>query len=148
MRMKTTIGLLAAMTMSAGAAAAEVPAALKPQGVAGPGLNVKDLEGQKAWYMSKLGMKVVDIYKRDGKPHEYIMGFDGTAPILALLESPQRPAGPNLMSRVIMLVPDAKGLAAHLKGEGVDSREVAPGVAYFIQDPEGNPIELYTPPKK
>ena len=34
-----------------------------------------------------------------------------------------------------------------LKGQGVESREVIPNAAYFIRDPEGNPIELYTPPK-
>jgi len=31
--------------------------------------------------------------------------------------------------------------------KGVESREVIPNVAYFIRDPEGDPVELYTPPK-
>lgn len=148
----TITGILAALAMTAASAgagqAAPVPTPLKPLGVAGPGLNVRDLEAQKAWYSAKLGMQVLDTYLRDGKPHEYIMGYGPGAPILALLNSPQRPAGPNLMGRVILLTPNAKALADFLKGEGVASREVAPGVAYFIQDPEGNPIELYTPPAK
>jgi len=25
-------------------------------------------------------------------------------------------------------------------------REVIPNTAYFVTDPEGNPVELYTPP--
>ena len=34
-----------------------------------------------------------------------------------------------------------------LKTQGVESRQVIAGVAYFITDPEGNALELYTPPK-
>jgi catechol-2,3-dioxygenase len=119
--------------------------------VAGSGLNVLDLEGQKAWYMAKLGMTVANTMKRGDKPFEYIMGFgdgDGRA-IIALLASPQRPAGPNAYGRIILDVPNAKGLADWLKTQGVENREVIPNVAYFIKDPEGNAIELYTaPPKK
>lgn len=137
----------AAMSQSVTAPASTVPAALKPRAIAGPGWNVTDLEGMKAWYMDKLGMRLVQTIQRQGKPYEYIMGFDGGpgAPILALLASPQRPAGPNRFSRLILSVPDAKGLADHLRTQGVESREVIAGVAYFIDDPEGNAIELYTP---
>lgn len=129
-------------------AAAEIPAALMPKAVAGPGLNVTHLEAQRTWYQEKLGMRVINTIMRDGKPHEYVMGYDPRGAIVALLEAPQRPAGPNRMGRVILQVPDAKGLADYLKGQGVEAREVAPGVAYFISDPEGNPIELYTPPPR
>jgi catechol-2,3-dioxygenase len=51
------------------------------------------------------------------------------------------------MGRIILAVPDAKGLAEWLKTQGVDNRQVIAGVAYFINDPEGNVIELYTAPK-
>ena len=139
------------MIVSAGAAlAAGPPANLKPAHVAGPGLNVLDLEGQKAWYMAKLGMVVSNTIQREGKAYEYIMGLgdgDGRA-IIALLQSPQRPAGPNAYGRVILDVPSAKGLADWLKTQGVDAREVIPNAAYFIRDPEGNAIELYTAPPK
>lgn len=150
MRAALVMGLSAALTMSiaASAAQAEVPAGLKPRAIGGPGLNVKDLEAQKAWYLDKLGMRVIDTIQRDGKPLEYIVGYDASGAILALLSSPTRPTGPNLMGRVILLVPDAKGLADHLKTQGVASREVIPNTAYFIQDPEGNPVELYTPPAR
>jgi catechol 2,3-dioxygenase-like lactoylglutathione lyase family enzyme len=149
MRSALAIGLLGAMTMSiTSPATAEIPAALAPKAIAGAGINVKDLEAQKAWYVEKLGMRLLDTYQRDGKPFEYIMGYGGPGAVLALLASSQRPAGPNLMGRVILQVPDAKGLADHLKTQGVPNREALPNVAYFIQDPEGNPIELYTPPAR
>jgi catechol 2,3-dioxygenase-like lactoylglutathione lyase family enzyme len=140
----------AAMSQTATAPTSTVPANLKPTGIFGPGWNVKDLEAQKAWYMEKLGMRLVQTISRDGKPYEYIMGFDGGrgSPILALLASPSRPEGPNHFSRIILNVPDAKGLADHLKGQGVAIREVIPNVAYFLDDPEGNAVELFTPPAR
>jgi catechol-2,3-dioxygenase len=142
--------LAAGVALGALSAQAAPPANLKPSQVAGPGLNVLDLEGQKAWYMDKLGMTVADTIKRGDKPYEYVMGFGGGAsqPIIALLLSPQRPPGPNAMGRIILAVPNAKGLADWLKTQGVEGREVIPNVAYFIRDPEGNAIELYTAPPK
>ena len=111
----------------------------------GIGERVSDLAAQKAWYQDKLGMKALRSYDREGKPFEWIMGYEGGGAILALLASPQRKPGPNTNARLILNVPDAKALAEWLKTQGVESRMVAAG-AYFINDPEGNPIELYTPP--
>lgn len=149
--MKMLIGaaMAAGLTLGAGTAIAAPPAGLKPAHISGPGVNVADLEAAKAWYIDKLGMSQVRSYDRAGKPFEYVLNFNDGADraVLVLMSSPQRPAGPNLNSRLILLVPDAKGLAAHLKTVGVEAREVVPNVAYFIADPEGNPIELYTPPK-
>ena len=142
--------IAAALALCATAAAAEPPANLKPRKVDGAGLNVMDLEAQKAWYSDKLGLKLINIIKAaDGSPREYIMGYGGgpDTAIIALLKSPQRQPGPNDMGRLILGVPDAKGLADWLKTQGVDNRQVIPNVAYFISDPEGNAIELYTPPK-
>lgn len=146
----TMAALAAGLALSALAAEAGPPPGLKPSQVAGPGLNVLDLEGQKAWYMDKLGMVVADTIRRGDKPYEYVMGFGGGAgqPIIALLQSPQRPPGPNVMGRIILAVPNARGLADWLKTQGVEGREVIPNVAYFIRDPEGNAIELYTAPPK
>src|SRR5258708_29164014 len=147
MKTAVTSARAAALTLSVGALAAGgalagegPPANLKPAHVAGPGLNVLDLEGQKAWYMGKLGMTVSNVIKRQDKPYEYIMGFgdgDGRA-IIALLQSPQRPAGPNAYGRIILDVPDAKGLADWLKTQRVETREVIPNAAYFIRHPDGH----------
>ena len=126
------------------------PADLRPSKVDGAGLNVMDLEAQKAWYEAKLGMHLTNTIKAaDGSPREYIMGYGGgpDAAIVALLKSPQRQPGPNAMGRIILGVPNAKALADWLKTQGVEARTVIPNAAYFIADPEGNAIELYTPPK-
>lgn len=142
----------AAMALSAGAAWAEGPPAnLKPSHVDGAGLNCMDIEAEKAWYSAKLGMSLTNTIKAaDGSPREYIMGYGGGpgAAIVALLKSPQRQPGPNAMGRIILAVPNAKGLADWLKTQGVESRQVIANVAYFIADPEGNAIELYTAPPK
>ena len=142
-----TIGLAAAMLAGmglAGTALAAPPANLAPGNISGWGWNSIDLEAQKAWYETRLGMKVVRTYNRDGKVYEYIMGFEGAGPqsaILALLASPQRKPGPSTAGRLILRVPDSKALADWLATQGVPARLVAPG-AYFIADPEGNPITL------
>jgi catechol-2,3-dioxygenase len=156
MKIATITALAAATALGVGAFSASAaladgpPANLRPGHVAGAGLNVLDLEGQKAWYMAKLGMVVSNVIKRGDQPYEYLMGFgdgEGRA-IVALLLSPQRPAGPNAYGRIILDVPNAKGLADWLKTQGVDNREVIPNAAYFIRDPEGNAVELYTAPAK
>ncbi|MBS0332411.1 MAG: VOC family protein [Proteobacteria bacterium] len=144
--------ILCAAALAMGAipavASAAPPAALKPAHVAGPGVYVTDLEAQRAWYQDKLGLTVQNTLKHGDKPFEYVMGY-GDGPdgaILALAQSAQRPSGPNAFSRVILAAPNAKALAEWLKTQGVASREAIPNVAYFITDPEGNPIELYTAP--
>ena len=148
----TAAGLAAAFILVLASAATaqtsprDLPAAVAPARVAGSGLNVIDLEAQRAWYMSMLGMSLVATYPRDGAPFEYVMGLKAPGAILALLKAP-RPPGPNGFGRVILETPDAKALGQLLAGRGVPMREVVPGVAYFITDPEGNAIELYTPPK-
>ena len=145
-------GFALSVGVGAGTALADgPPAALTPSKVDGAGLNVMDLEAQKAWYSAKLGMTLVNTIKAaDGSAREYIMGYGGgpDAAIVALLKSASRQPGPNAMGRIILGVPDAKGLADWLKTQGVDNRQVIPNVAYFNADPEGNAIELYTPPKR
>jgi catechol 2,3-dioxygenase-like lactoylglutathione lyase family enzyme len=148
--MRTTAAILGALAMSIGAsAAAEIPANLMPKAIAGSSFNVRDLDAQKAWYLEKLGMRLLNTFSREGKPFEYIVGYGGQGgAILALLSAPNRPVGPNAMGRLILDVPDAKGLADHLQAQGVAVREVIANTAYFVTDPEGNPVELYTPPAR
>src|SRR4051812_39136930 len=119
--MRATTAILGALAMVIStAAAAEPPAKLMPRGIAGSSFNVRDLEAQKAWYTGVLGMKLVNTFSREGKPFEYIVGYGGQgASVLALLSQPSRAAGPNTMGRLILDAPDAKGLADHLKAQGV-----------------------------
>jgi catechol-2,3-dioxygenase len=139
----------AGLACGAGAACADgPPAGLMPTKVDGAGLNCIDIEAQKAWYSGKLGMSLANTMKAtDGSPREYIMSYAPGSAVVALLKSPARQPGPNAMGRIILAVPNAKGLADWLKTQGVDNRQVIAGVAYFITDPEGNAIELYTAPK-
>src|SRR5215218_10101609 len=102
MKIAAVLGAAVALAL-AGAAAAEPPAKLKPRAISGPGWNVINLEAQKAWYVDKLGMKPLRSYDRDGKPFEWIMGYEGQGgAILALLQSPNRKPGPNAMARLIL----------------------------------------------
>lgn len=148
-------GAVLCLAMMAGAAGA----ATLPQNdglhMVGPGLYVRDLAGARQWYESRLGLTVMKTYPTApggpdaGQPYEYIMSFGDGADraVLVLTKSTTRPAGPNTFARVILQAPDAKGLATRLKAQGVEMREVIPDVAYFLIDPEGNKVELYTPPK-
>ena len=83
-----------------------------------------------------LGMSVMATYRRDGAPFEYVMGLKAPGAILALPEA-LRPSGPNGFGRVTLETPAAKALGQLLAARGVPVREVVPGVAYFITDPEG-----------
>jgi len=144
--------IAACVALAAGAAHAEAP----PSGLhmVGPGLYVRDLAAERAWFESRLGLSVVKTYPTTGgpdagKPYEYVMSF-GDGPdraVLVLTTTTRRPPGPNDFVRVILVAPDAKGLAAKLGAQGVETHEVVPDVAYFLIDPEGNKVELYTPPK-
>lgn len=140
---------LAALSLAGpGAAMSQpLPDALKPRAMAGFGWYVHDLEAQKDWYMRTLGMRLVRTVEKNGKPYEYILGYDAGA-MLALVPVANLPKGPNPRARLVLNVPDAKGLADHLKGQGIANRVVIENVAYFIADPEGNQVELYTPPAR
>lgn len=153
------IGALAAAAFGAGVLAQQparpaatgqigpVPANIKPLRVEGVGLNVADIDAERAWYETVLGMHKVGQFPATGEPREYIMSMaekNGEGPVLALLKGARQP-GATSYGRMIMVVPDSAALAAHLMTHGVAARKVAEG-AYFIADPEGNNIELYTPP--
>jgi catechol 2,3-dioxygenase-like lactoylglutathione lyase family enzyme len=112
--------------------------------VVGAGLNVMDLEGQRAWYAAKLGMTLLATNKAaDGSPYEYMMGSG--AAIISLLKWPADQPRPNAIGRIMLGVPDARGLADWLKTQGVDNRQMVANSSYYVTDPEGNGIALYTP---
>jgi catechol 2,3-dioxygenase-like lactoylglutathione lyase family enzyme len=148
-------GAVLCFAMAAGASVAATPQQNGGLHMVGPGLYVRDLAGARQWYEAKLGLTVMKTYPTApgspdaGQPYEYIMSFGDGAEraVLVLTKSTARPAGPNTFARVILEAPDARGLAIRLKAEGVEMREVIPDVAYFLIDPEGNKVELYTPPK-
>jgi catechol 2,3-dioxygenase-like lactoylglutathione lyase family enzyme len=137
--------IAAGLALAAGAAAAQ---GAKGPSIAGAGLNVRDMEAEKTWYVEMMGMTVLQTLHRDGKTFEYVLGYQGLdGGVIALLGSTARQPGPNPWGRLILNVPDEKAMGTALAAKGVQGREVLPGVAWFVTDPEGNAIELFTAPK-
>lgn len=134
------------LALGVGAASAQAAAVEPPRAISGPGLHVRDLEAAKVWYVEKLGMKVRQTIHRDGKPFVHILGYEGDTALLALHGSADRPEGLNRNGWVMLLVPDAKGLAQQMAGQGAPMREAVPNVSYVIQDPEGNSVEFVATP--
>lgn len=136
-------GVLAlTLAMGAATALAQPAAEVKASAVAGPGLHVRDITAMQAWYEAKLGMKLIQGFDREGKPLVRLMGIEGDDVLLALYASGQRPEGPNRYSWVMIRVADPKAFAARMASQGVAMREVIPDVSYFIEDPEGNSLEI------
>lgn len=131
------------VALPAPTAPAASPEALLPTRIAGSAFYVNDLEAQREWYETMLGLRVLTTYQAGGKTFEYVMGRGNGGAILALMKA-QRPPGSNAFSRVIIETPNPKGLADHLYGEGVYVRQAIRNVAYFVLDPEGNQIELFS----
>lgn len=127
---------------------APMPDNLKPTRISGSGITVADLAGMKAWYETVLNMHVVATYPAGSdNPYEYILATSpqrGEGAVLALIRG-QRQPGATTYGRLILNVPNADAAAEYLRTHGVAARRVAAG-AYFITDPEGNSVELYTPP--
>lgn len=114
--------------------------------IVGSAFNALDLEKLRQWYETVLGFRVVQVYEQAGAVFEYLLTPAGGGGVLALITTGQRPPGPNGYGRLILQVPNARELADVLHAQGVTTRVAVPGLAYMVQDPEGNTIELYTPP--
>lgn len=116
----------------------------------GAGLYVRDLEAARGWYESVLGLDLLRTIRKDGRDYEHVLGIKGssTRAILALVARPDREDAPNTSGRIIFEAVDARAMAAAMRERGLEVREAVPGRAYFLSDPEGNPIEFYTPPPK
>lgn len=127
------------------APAKPLPANLKPNRIRGAGLNVADLEKEKAYYVNVLGMVLI----RQVNANEIALGYKTGATeqaSLVLLKAARRD-GATSYGRVILDVPNADALAEHLRSIGYPARKVGQATdrAYFLQDPEGNNVEIYTP---
>ena len=122
------------------------------QGVHGVRYQVKDVARSVAFYTQQLGFKL---------EHQHLPAFAsislGDAQILlsgpAASGSRPMPNGqrqePGGWNRVVLKVTDLPGCIAELKKAGVHFRnemETGPGGRQIqIEDPDGNPIELFEP---
>ena len=155
-----TLAAGAAMLVLAGTALAQPPAApapdpaapakplpanLKPNRLRGAGLNVANLEREKAFYVNVFGMQEL----RRPNANEIVLGYKvgPTEQASLVLLKAAAQAGAATYGRVILDVPDADKLAEHLRSIGYPAREVGQPTdrAYFVSDPEGYQVEIYTP---
>jgi catechol 2,3-dioxygenase len=115
----------------------------------GPGavrLRVADLEGQREFYERAIGLRPIepaDGPARRGYPRPAVVELDGSP------DAPPRPARTTGLFHLAILVPDRPELAAALarvvragwRLSGASDHLVSE--ALYLDDPEGNGIEIY-----
>lgn len=121
---------------------------MRPIRMSGMGLNVKDIERQKAFYTEVLGFKVIArVPAKDGTAKEYLLGLTGslTSDTLVVLTAHAPDAGSNSFGRIVLVVPDGRRMAERVVAGGGKTRGLVDGTNIAF-DPEGNMIELYQRP--
>jgi catechol-2,3-dioxygenase len=127
------------------APAKPLPANLKPNRIRAAGINVTDLERERAYYVNVLGMREI----RRPNANEIVVGYgDGEQAALVLNKAAKR-EGQTSYGRLILDVTNPEALAEHLRSLGYAVRKVGTPAdrAFFTQDPEGYSVEIYTPNK-
>jgi len=112
---------------------------------------VHDVDACIAFYTTHLGFA---LDKRMGPPFAMVKRGDLTLWLSGPLSSAARPLAsgtpaPGGWNRLVIEVPDVPAMAATLEAAGVRLRS-APvtgpgGTQLVIDDPAGNPVELFTP---
>jgi len=118
-----------------------IPANLKPDRIRSSVILVADLPGMTKWYETVWGF----VKTREVNASEYVFSLDpsnANATALILQKGVRQP-GATTYGRLILNVANAKGVADFLQTHGVSTQQVIPNQAYFINDPEGNRIEIY-----
>jgi len=123
-----------------------LPSNLAPASMGSVGITVADLDKMGDFYTQMFGFKVIRTLSREGAIYEYILNVktDGTGGSNLVLLKGTRQPGATTYGRIILYVPDADGAAKFLTENGWPARKVA-DLAYFLRDPEGNNVEIYTP---
>lgn len=121
----------------------QIPRDLAPGRIQSAALTVSDLPAMQKWYETALGMVKV----RDVGANEIVLSMDPTNPNASnvVLQRGRREDGATSYGRLILNVKNAKATAEFLQSHGVTTYAVIPDQAYFLNDPEGNRIELYQP---
>lgn len=125
-----------------------LPDDAKPIRMSGMGLNVKDIERQKAFYTDVLGFKVIArVPAKDGSAREYLLGLTGslTTDTLIVLTAQPPAAGANTFGRIVLVVPSGRRMAERIAAAGGKAPRIVDGTN-LVHDPEGNMIELYQRP--
>lgn len=118
-----------------------MPANLKPDRIRSSVIMVSDLPGMTKWYETVWGF----VKTREVNASEYVFSLNPADPnaTALILQRGARQPGATSYGRLILNVANAKGVADFLQTHGVTTRQVIPNQAYFINDPEGNQIEIY-----
>lgn len=117
--------------------------------MSGMGLNVKDIERQKAFYTDVLGYKVAArVPAKDGTAAEYLLGLTGSvaSDTLLVLTAHAPQTGSTSFGRIVLVVPNGRSMAERVVAAGGKARAIVDGTN-IVYDPEGNVIELYQRPK-
>ena len=152
------IALTLALALTAGAAVAQPagdrfdkPASL---GVARIRYMVADLPASVAFYKDRLGFKVVAqsgtffALLTRGDVQLLLSPVKGPGGASQPMPNGERPA-PGGWNRIVLYVPDLKGEVDRLRKDGVRFRnDIVVGLGgneILLEDPSGNPIELFQP---
>lgn len=124
-------------------------------GLWGVRYQVKDVQRSIAFYTQMLGFKL---------DHQNLPAFGqvSISNLKLILSGPGasgsrpmpdgRQQGPGGWNRIVLQVEDLPARIAHLKKQGVNFRnemEVGPGGKQIqVEDPDGNPIELFEPARR
>ena len=120
----------------------------RPIRMSGMGLNVKDIERQKAFYTDIVGYKVIArVPAKDGTAKEYLLGLTGSlmADTLLVLTAHDPVAGSTSFGRIVLVVPSGRKMAERIAAAGGKAPKIVDGTN-LVYDPEGNMIELYQRP--
>ncbi len=116
---------------------------MRAQGIHHVSVNVSDVAASIAFYSDVLGAAV-----RVDRPD---LGIDGAWLDVGdhqvhLIEAP---TPPNLGQHFAVRVDDVAAVVAELRGKGLavaDAVRIGPGLQTFVEDPDGNVIELHQAP--
>ncbi|MGA0605110.1 VOC family protein [Phenylobacterium sp. VNQ135] len=147
LRLLLAAAVLAAPTAAGAQAVPALPEAMKLTRMSGVGLVVSDLERSRQFYTDVLGFRVAARVPAQGPVQEYLLGLTGDirADTLVVIRQGQVPAGATAFGRVILVAPNARGLAERAAAAGYRPSRIVDGTN-VIRDPDGYAIELYQRP--
>jgi catechol-2,3-dioxygenase len=141
-------GALVLIAPATAQTAAPLPGDIKPIRMSGMGLNVRDIERQKTFYIEVVGFKVIArVPAKDGSAREYLLGLTGslTTDTLLVLTAQPPAAGATSFGRIVLVVPSGRRMAERIAAGGGKAPKLLDGTN-LVYDPEGNMIELYQRP--
>ncbi|HOY76629.1 MAG TPA: VOC family protein [Hyphomonadaceae bacterium] len=123
-----------------------LPDELQPRRLAAIVIAVDDMPAQQKWYETVFGFKKIGEIPG---PREIILSLDPKDPNsvpLVLQAGTARQPGATTYGRFVVHTDRAAEIAAFLQTHGVAVRTISPTRVFYVNDPEGNVVEIYQPP--